>query len=277
MWFCSQYLGRAGLALLAAALICRAAAAEDWTAPSFPAPSEAEQKIYAALEQPAEVAFIETPLADAAADLEKQYGFEIVLDTPVLDAVGIGSDTPITRSLKGIPLSSALRLLLGDLDLTYVVHDDVLLITTANAAREMVELRVYDVSQLLGPGASADTLGRMLSDMFANPMAANDIYATPESELQRQEQPPRRVITAYENLLLVRDNPQGQREISRALAAIGQGLANMAPPAGTIQPEMPSGEAPAGETPGEQAPSGKAPSAEAPPSGGNEARPESKP
>lgn len=90
----------------------------------------AEQKIEAALGSPTKLEFIETPLGDVVDFLEDHYGIEIQIDTKALADVGIATDTPITKSPKGISLRSALRLMLRELDLTYVIQDEVLLITT---------------------------------------------------------------------------------------------------------------------------------------------------
>jgi hypothetical protein len=46
------------------------------------------------------------------------------------DGEGIAANTPITGNIKHATLRSALRLLLRDLDLTFVVRSDHLLITT---------------------------------------------------------------------------------------------------------------------------------------------------
>ncbi|MGH7193470.1 MAG: hypothetical protein ACREJM_08045, partial [Candidatus Saccharimonadales bacterium] len=56
---------------------------------------------------------------------------------------------PITLDVKGVTLGSALRLMLRELDLKYVIHNEALLITTAQQAATMVEPRVYMVGDLV--------------------------------------------------------------------------------------------------------------------------------
>ncbi|MBL7039805.1 MAG: hypothetical protein ISR77_14305, partial [Pirellulaceae bacterium] len=90
----------------------------------------AEAKILEALDDDTRLEFIETPLDQVVDFLKDQHGINIELDAGELDNVGIGTDVPITRNLKGITLRSALRLMLKDLELTYVIRDEVLLITT---------------------------------------------------------------------------------------------------------------------------------------------------
>jgi hypothetical protein len=111
----------------------------------------AEKKITEALRSPTQLEFIETPLQDVVDFLKDFHGIEIQMDKKALDDVGIASDTPITRNLKGISLRSALRLLLRDLDLTYVIQDEVLLITTPEEAETRLSTKVYPVADLVLP------------------------------------------------------------------------------------------------------------------------------
>jgi hypothetical protein len=59
--------------------------------------------------------------------------------------LGITPETTITKNLKGIPLRSALRLMLRDLGLSYVIRNDVLVITSPE---EACYTKVYDVADL---------------------------------------------------------------------------------------------------------------------------------
>ncbi|MCA9269024.1 MAG: hypothetical protein KDA41_11165, partial [Planctomycetales bacterium] len=124
----------------------------------------AEEKIFEALDQPTTLEFIEAPLSDVIDYTKDLHGIEIQIDKRALEDVGIGTDTPITRNLKGITLRSALRLLLKDLDLTYVIRDEVLLITTPEEAESQLVTKVYPVADLVlpirsGAGANPFQLG----------------------------------------------------------------------------------------------------------------------
>jgi len=111
----------------------------------------AERKIRKQLDELTSIDFAETPLQDVIDYLKDLHGIEIQLDAKALDAAGIGADTPITRNLKGITLRSTLRLMLGALDLTYVVKDEVLWITTPDEAANILLPRVYPVADLVVP------------------------------------------------------------------------------------------------------------------------------
>ncbi|HTU26701.1 MAG TPA: hypothetical protein VMF30_14935 [Pirellulales bacterium] len=108
-------------------------------------------RIQKALDEETSFDFTELPLDQVVAYLKDKHGIEIQLDTKVLEEASIGIDTPVTRSLSGITLRSALRLMLGALDLTYVIKDEVLLITTPDKANNELQTKVYPVADLVMP------------------------------------------------------------------------------------------------------------------------------
>ena len=132
--------GRRDVATLPAATGAVAAAA---------GPNRQEERIKVALQSPAAIDLTEAPLAAVAADLSRQHGINIQLDRRALDDVGLAADTPITKSLSGLSLKSCLRLILRELNLTYVVRDEVLLITTPEEAERVQVTRLYPVSDLV--------------------------------------------------------------------------------------------------------------------------------
>ncbi len=95
------------------------------------------------------------------ASLSQQYGIPIQLDRRALDEVGIATDTPIVREIYGTTLRTSLRLLLRDLNLTWLVQDGVLLVTTPEEAAAMRVTRVYDVSDLV---VYRDSQGELFDD-----------------------------------------------------------------------------------------------------------------
>ena len=95
--------------------------------------------------------FVDTPLKDVVDQLKLQHGIEIQLDMKALTEASVSPDMPITKSLKGISLRSALRLMLGEKDLNYIIDHEVLLITTADKAKATVVTKVYPVADLVLP------------------------------------------------------------------------------------------------------------------------------
>lgn len=110
-----------------------------------------ERKILSELKKPTELDFVDTPLSEVVNYLKDRHQIEIQLDQRALQDVGVDTNTPITKSLRGISLRSALRLLLRELDLTYVIKDEVLLITTPEQAGNDLVLKVYPVADLVVP------------------------------------------------------------------------------------------------------------------------------
>ena len=122
---------------------------ERYSPLDFAAQGPAEKKIAKALKSPTEMQFVETPLQKLVDFLKDYHGIEIQLDNRALEDIGVGSDTPITRNISGISLQSALRLMLDELELTYTIRDEVLLITTQEQAECVLLTVVYDVADLV--------------------------------------------------------------------------------------------------------------------------------
>jgi HAAS domain-containing protein len=120
--------------------------------------AEAHQKIQSALDKDVEFNFLDTPLSEVTDFLSTTYKINVVLAKSTLADAAISEDTPVTSSLSGISLRSALRLVLGELKLAYVIENEVLTITTPEDAEGHLFTRVYDVRELLAletpPGSS---------------------------------------------------------------------------------------------------------------------------
>ena len=124
---------------------------KKWSSVDLHKFSPSEEKITAALDEMTEIEFIDTPLSDAMDFLSDMHGIQIVLDETAMAEDGISSDEPLTRTLSGVTLRSALRILLQDLALTYVIENEVMLITTEAEAELIMSTRVYPVGDLVIP------------------------------------------------------------------------------------------------------------------------------
>ena len=123
-----------------------------------PIENQAAAKIEKVLSSPTQMEFADTPLQDVVDYLKDYHKIEVQLDKKALSDVGLKSDTPITKSLKGISLRSALRLLLKDHGLTYTIQDEVLLITTPEEAENHLQTIIYPVGDLVvPPNSTAET------------------------------------------------------------------------------------------------------------------------
>jgi len=95
--------------------------------------------------------FVDAPLKDVADYLSSEHSINVVLDERALDDVGIDTAAPVTIALRKATLGTALRLMLSQLHLTFIVEDDVLLITTPEESERRLRTVVYDVTDLLKP------------------------------------------------------------------------------------------------------------------------------
>jgi hypothetical protein len=230
------------IAVGASVLSAPACAAEPW--PSVGANDNAAAKaIVQALAKPVRLEFIETPLEDVLAFLADQSRVAIQIDRRGLDNAGIGTDTPITKNLKEVSLRSALRLILDDLNLTFVVDHEVLLITAPDKAEAAAQVRIYNVAPLLRDGLTAAELAVALHEVLypdlplppgasGGPAAPPAVGAggmpgmAPDAAMGGGSSavPGGRRIVPLKNLLLVRATTLGHEAAANLLAAIAQSL-----------------------------------------------------
>ena len=119
-------------------------------------PGSAEERIAAALDNEVDFQYFDQPLLDVIEDIQANHGIPIVIDTTALEEYGIGTDTPVNVNLSGVTLKSALRLMFNELDLTYVIQNEVMQITTPEEA----EAKLYDKMDLKGIDPSELTLDK---------------------------------------------------------------------------------------------------------------------
>jgi hypothetical protein len=137
-----------------------------------------EQAILKAMEEPTAMEFVETPLTDVVAFLESKHHIPFQIDKKALDDVGIGSDTPITCTISGVSLRSALELILRPLSLAWTVKSDVLLITTPEEEDSHLVTKTYDVGDLLVPTADFPYRGRSLPTIDPDGTSSFDVQGT---------------------------------------------------------------------------------------------------
>ena len=129
--------------------------------------SESCTRIENALNAETTFDYLDQPLRDVIQDISFNHNIPIVIDRKALDDFGIDTGTPITKSIKGISLRSALRLMLRELELTYVLRDEVLQITTPDAGCAETTTRLYPVADLLPPNGEGDVLVDLIKTMVA--------------------------------------------------------------------------------------------------------------
>jgi hypothetical protein len=112
--------------------------------------SPAEMRILQALAQPIQVEFKGSRLQDVVDTISTMTGTAIMIDKPALDENQLSYDTPVSFSLKNkVATRTALRAMLNQLGLTYVVRDGVLQITSLPRARDMMVTKSYYIGDLV--------------------------------------------------------------------------------------------------------------------------------
>lgn len=173
MWGC-----RCAIVLAASIALVTPLGAEDPSTNDSPesliahqeySPAIAEQRIEKALAMPlrAPLEFVDMPLTQVVEVLAEEYDIPIVFDKTAIDAVGptgwslsrketvpCSPEVAVSMSIDGVSLRSALNLILRNAcqgNLTYIIEDEVLLITSHEQAAMRLETRVYRVDDLFIP------------------------------------------------------------------------------------------------------------------------------
>ena len=109
----------------------------------------AERRITAALDDQTTINFADTPLTDVVDFLSRTHEIPIILDTVAIEEAGLLVDEPVNLTLAGVTLQSALKIILSESELTYVIEDEVMKVTTIEVANEKLSTRVYPVGDLV--------------------------------------------------------------------------------------------------------------------------------
>lgn len=125
----------------------------------LPEPSDVEQKILDALNNPTDVVFRDIDLQDALNFLKEQHGIQVWLDRTRLAE----QDVKVTLELTKVSLRSCLNLLLEPHGLCSYVEDDVLKVTTKAFAASTFVTRVYPIRDLLDSGEDDGALQLLLT------------------------------------------------------------------------------------------------------------------
>lgn len=154
---CARFAPAAALAAMAIGWFAavRIAVAEENstkqpTAVAEPAERDWREALAAVLAEQTSLKFANTPLQEAIDAIKERHKVNLVFDRQNLEDAGkFVKDLTVTIDVREITLKSALKLMLDQHDMTIVPQDEVLLITTGEAADSKPEARIYDVSDLV--------------------------------------------------------------------------------------------------------------------------------
>lgn len=124
---------------------------EKYKAVDLAGTDEQDKKILEALESNASFDYSEQPLADFVDELSRKYGIDVSLDTEALESEGVTSESPITKKVSGTTLRKAMRRILDSLegDVTFIIKNGELIITSKSKADEYLVTKVYNVGDLV--------------------------------------------------------------------------------------------------------------------------------
>ncbi len=149
-----------------------AAAKATSVTPAYPclaagADSKSSYRIEQALQTETTFDYLDMPLNEVVENLAHHHNIPVVIDVKALEDFGIDARTPVSITLKGIRLRSALNLLLGNLELTFHIRNEVLQITTPEEAGANLSTRFYPVSELLPESKDGKVLVELITTMIA--------------------------------------------------------------------------------------------------------------
>jgi hypothetical protein len=122
----------------------------------FPRPTTYEAKIIETLDKPTRIEVSDIPLEKCIDYLKDHHKINIWIDRAALSANAAALDQRVTLKLAGVTLRSVLKLLLEPMQMSYVIEDGVMKITTCAMADKRLITRTYPVHDLYRGRVVAD-------------------------------------------------------------------------------------------------------------------------
>lgn len=118
---------------------------------------EKEKQIMKALKEPTQIELTESPLKDAIQEIHDQHHINVQIDEAAFKDEMI-SPEEVTLSVdgNGMSLKAALKIALSAQNLSYVIENECLYITTLTKAKEKCITKVYPVADLVMPPKMPD-------------------------------------------------------------------------------------------------------------------------
>ncbi len=149
--------------------------------------SPAEMEIERALSKPVEAKFENAPLREVLQTLGTMVGVNVHIDEAGLGQEAVTSNSPVNLNLTNpISFKSALNLILSNYRLSYVIQNEVLLITSEQNRKTNTYAKVYYVADLVTPipnftpsynmglpGALKESMNSLAHGGFARPAGAS--------------------------------------------------------------------------------------------------------
>ncbi len=110
-----------------------------------------ERAILEALKKPVKVDYNMDTFQSVIDHLSKQMGLNVLIDKQSMEEANVTYDTPITlRFDRPVSARTALKRVLANVGMTYVVRKENIEVTTIARAKEMMTTRTYYIGDLMG-------------------------------------------------------------------------------------------------------------------------------
>lgn len=187
------------------------------------ASDRAERALLEKLNKPAKnFEFFEAPLTEVITRIKEDHEIPIVLDERSFADAAIGTDTLITKSLRGITFRSALNSLLRDHGLDWVIENETLCIVSEASAAQRTTKRLYVVRDLVP--ASGDKSFAELTKLIRDTIQPDSWRVEdPPREAEKRDAKPRPGsigISPTNGAIVVVHNRRAHEEIASLLESL---------------------------------------------------------
>ncbi len=149
----------------------------------------------------------EVPLEEVARLISNQLEIPVRIQTWALEDVGLAVDTPVTFQLPEVAADTVLRLMLRELDLTYILEAEGIVITTPEEAEDVEQARFYNIEGIVpGPMRDFDSLIDIIGTIVEP--ESWEAHTGPSS------------IVPYENGIILKQTLEVHQKIAALLVAL---------------------------------------------------------
>ncbi|MEX2286097.1 MAG: hypothetical protein WD648_03345 [Planctomycetaceae bacterium] len=203
------------------------------------------------------VSFPDAPLQEAIEYIAQLTNVDILLDKKSILEAGGDPEEIINHNLADYSLSTVLNLVLEPLQLTYRIFDGILIIETKEKARQQMEVHIYNCRDLLeGVEERIEAASMRAADALRGPGGGKGFFSLADEKPTKESKQPAKgsedsnpfttiklspeqmlirvlvhsakgpweevhgdggTITAFDGLLVVRNNQQAQRDVQMVL------------------------------------------------------------
>jgi hypothetical protein len=171
----------------------------------LPAPSPVEAKTRIALERRCEISFQQTPLSDAIRFLEDIHNAPFQIDVPLLPGAKAGDEASVTLESANISFRDALKSILAQHELTYVIDEEAVKVVNVNVERNRLLTRTYPIADLV-ERENVDAIVKSIKDAIGEDLWKDKRGASIEYVQQSQSVVVRQTFSAHEKVVDVLQN-----------------------------------------------------------------------